>query len=93
MIMVTIMKDAEMNSSMRRDYSTARSKIVLTTWDDRMYINAVSVLEWPRHITGFHIREARQAGDEKTWQQILRELSPTSSSFIRRTEVTIQSGQ
>jgi hypothetical protein len=44
-----------------------------------MYIDAMSVLGWLRHITGLHIHKARQAGDEKTWEQILRELSPTSS--------------
>jgi hypothetical protein len=40
-----------------------------------------------------HIHEARQDGDEKTWEQILRELSPTSSFFIRLIDVLIQSGQ
>jgi hypothetical protein len=58
-----------------------------------MYIDPMSVLEWLRHITGLHIHEARQTGDEKTWEQILRELNPISSSFIRRINVLIEFDQ
>jgi hypothetical protein len=58
-----------------------------------MYIDAISVLGWLRHMIGIHIHEARQAGNEKTWEQILRELSPRSSSFISLIEVLIQFGQ
>jgi hypothetical protein len=49
--------------------------------------DAMGISGWLRHITGLHIHEARQAGDEKTWEQILRELSRTSSYFIRLIEV------
>jgi hypothetical protein len=93
MVMATILKVTEMSSPVKRDYSNAGSKIVLTTQDDRTYIGATSVLEWLRHVVGLYIHEARQAGDEETLEQILRELSPTSSFFIRLIEVLIQSGQ
>jgi hypothetical protein len=83
----------EMSSSVKGDYSNAGSKIVLTTRDDRMYIDAMSVLGWPRHVTGVHIHKVRQADDEKTWEQNLRELSSTSSSFIRLIEILIQYDQ
>jgi hypothetical protein len=93
MIMVTISKATGMGSPVRRDYSIAGSKNVLTTRDDRMCIQAVNILGWLCHITGLHIHDARQAGDEKTWEQILREFSPTSGFFIRLVEILIQSGQ
>jgi hypothetical protein len=92
-IMATILIATRMSSPVRRDHLIAGSKIVLTTRDDRMYIDVMSVLGWLRHITRFHIQEARQAGDEKIWEQIFRELSPTSSSFIHLVEGLIQSGQ
>jgi hypothetical protein len=93
MIMATILETTEMNSPVRRDYLIVGSKNVLTIRDDQMYIDAMSVLGWLRHITGLHIHQAHQAGDEKIWEQNLHELSPTSSSFICLIEVLIQFGQ
>jgi hypothetical protein len=83
MIIATILKAIGMSSSVRRDYPVAGSQFVLMTRDDRISIDAMSVLEWLRHITGLYIHEVRQVGDEKAWEQILRELRLTSSSFIR----------
>jgi hypothetical protein len=54
-----------------------------------MYPDPMGVVERLCYITGFHLREARRAGDEKTCEQILRELSLTPNSFIRLIEVLI----
>jgi hypothetical protein len=87
MIMATLLKATGKSFPVKRDYSITGSKIILTTRDDRMYIDIMSVLGWLRQITGLHIHDGRQAGDEKTWKYILREISPISSSFVRLIDV------
>jgi hypothetical protein len=82
-----------MISPVKRNDSIAGSKIVLTTRDDRMYIDAMSVLGWLCHLNRLYIHDARQADEEKAWEQIFRELSSTSSSFMGLIEVLIHSGQ
>jgi hypothetical protein len=87
LVMATVLKATGMSSPLRRDYSIAGSKIVLTARDDRMYINAMSVLGWLRQITGLYIHEARQAGDEMSWNKVcgnsvpLQVLSSASLKF------------
>jgi hypothetical protein len=91
MVMATILKATGLRSPVRRDYSIAGSKISLRQGDDRTYIDPTRVLEWLRVISGPQTLLARSTGDERTWEEILRELSPTSSSFIHVIELLIQS--